>query len=220
MTEPFRIYFAGDLFDHKDLIGNSILQSHIEKISEGRYLCRLPQDLGEDIDPQSIRNRNYKEIFESDLALFNFDGNELDSGTVAEFIFAKFLDVPSVIFRSDFRSSGDQGSSGDDWNLMLSFFPRTRSFQYNSMAWYKESKAAHQTDEAVIQEIYTKLATSLIQTLDEVRQEPPLMGSHNIDPELIYQWAALVPGSDFTPQVSDKTYLKNLVLQKKQKGVL
>ena len=37
MTEPFRIYFAGDLFDHKDLIGNSILQSHIEKISEGRY---------------------------------------------------------------------------------------------------------------------------------------------------------------------------------------
>ena len=220
MTEPFRIYFAGDLFDHKDLIGNTILQTHIEEISKGRYVCRLPQDLGEDIDPQSIRNRNYKEILESDLALFNFDGNELDSGTVAEFIFAKFLDVPSVIFRSDFRSSGDQGDSGDDWNLMLSFFPRTRSFQYNSMAWYKEAKAVHPTNEAVIQEIYTKVATGLIQTLDEVRQETPLMANNQIDPELIYQWAALVPGSDFTPQVSEKAYIKSLISQKNQKGVL
>lgn len=220
MTEPFRIYFAGDLFDHKDLTGNSLLRTHIEKKSQGRYLCRLPQDLGEDIDPQSIRNRNYKEILESDLALFNFDGNELDSGTVAEFIFAKFMDVPSVIFRSDFRSSGDQGSSGDDWNLMLSFFPRTRSFQYNAMAWYKESKAAHDTDAAFIRELYAKVATEIIYALDEVRQEPPLMAKNNIDPELIYQWAALVPGADFTPQVSDNTYLKNLVLQKKQKGIL
>jgi len=220
VTEPFQIYFAGDLFDHKDLIGNSLLRSYIEKISAGRYRCAMPQDLGEEIDPQGIRNRNFKEILESDLALFNFDGNELDSGTVAEFIFAKFMDVPSVIFRSDFRSSGDQGSTGDDWNLMLSFFPRTRSFQYNAMAWYKASKAEFGTDDAVIRDLYTKVATGIIQTLDEVRQEPSLMANHQIDPELIYQWAALVPGGHFTPDVSDKTYLRNLVLRKQKKGVL
>ncbi len=220
MTEILDVYFAGDLFDHKDLIGNTILNTYLQKVSEGRYRCGLPQDLGEDIDPESIRNRNYKEILESDLALFNFDGNELDSGTVAEFIFAKFMDIPSVIFRSDFRSSGDQGSSGDDWNLMLSFFPRTRSFQYNAMAWYKEAKAENPSDEAVIQHLYTKVAAGIVTELDAVCQEPPLMAGNQIDPELIYRWAALVPGAGFTSQVFDKAYLKNLVEKKREKGML
>ncbi len=220
MTKPFHVYFAGDLFDHKDLLGNSILNTYIDKVSEGRYFCALPQDLGEDIDPQSIRNRNYKEMLESDLALFCFDGNELDSGTVAEFMFAKFIDIPSVIFRSDFRSSGDQGGSGDDWNLMLSFFPRTRSFQYNAMAWYKEAKAKNGSDEEMIRELYVKIAAGIVNELDAVRQEPPLMADHQIDPELIYRWAAQVPGADFTPQVSDQFYLKRLVKEKQQKGIL
>ena len=53
-------------------------------------------------------------MIECDLALFNFDGTELDSGTVVEFILAKFLDVPSVIMRSDLRSSTEKELGADD----------------------------------------------------------------------------------------------------------
>ena len=45
MSNPFTIYFAGDLFDHKHLIGNAILASYIETRSEGQYKCIVPQDL-------------------------------------------------------------------------------------------------------------------------------------------------------------------------------
>ncbi len=41
MTE-YTIYFAGELFDHKHLIGNALLASHIESLSGGRYRCVLP----------------------------------------------------------------------------------------------------------------------------------------------------------------------------------
>jgi hypothetical protein len=35
--------------------------------------------------------------------LFLYNGTELDSGTVVEFMFSKFADIPSVIVRTDFR---------------------------------------------------------------------------------------------------------------------
>ncbi len=104
MNTVFKVYFAGSLFNHKDIIGNALLASHINQHSEGRYQCILPQDLeqttGKSVD---IRNQNLKQVIECDLAIFNFDGTELDSGTVVEFMLAKFLDIPSVIIRSDFR---------------------------------------------------------------------------------------------------------------------
>ena len=45
MSKAFRVYFGGDLFDHKDLIGNALLASYIEKESDSRYECYLPQNL-------------------------------------------------------------------------------------------------------------------------------------------------------------------------------
>jgi len=42
-------------------------------------------------------------LLNCDLALFNFDGPELDLGTVVEFLFAKFADIPALILRMDFR---------------------------------------------------------------------------------------------------------------------
>ena len=51
----------------------------------------------------------------------------LDSGTVVEFVYAKLLDIPAVILRTDFRGGGDQDTDGDAWNLMVSFYPRTRN---------------------------------------------------------------------------------------------
>ena len=36
MSQKYSIYFAGDLFNHKDLIGNLLLSEAIEKNSAGR----------------------------------------------------------------------------------------------------------------------------------------------------------------------------------------
>ena len=41
--EALKIYFAGDLFDAKDLIGNILLAEAIERQSGGRYKVMLPQ---------------------------------------------------------------------------------------------------------------------------------------------------------------------------------
>ena len=45
MDEEKLVYFAGDLFNHKDLTGNLLLAESIESKSSGRYICVLPQHL-------------------------------------------------------------------------------------------------------------------------------------------------------------------------------
>ena len=139
----FTVYFAGDLFDHKHLAGNAILAEAIDRRSAGRYACVVPQDLEQASERMvDIRNQDLKQVMACDLALFNFDGTDLDSGTVVEFMMAKMLDIPSVLLRSDFRASGDQEREGDDWNLMCSFYPRSKKVQFNAMAWYQDARKA------------------------------------------------------------------------------
>ena len=86
MTEKrLKIYFAGDLFDHKDLAGNLLIAEAIEKYSNGRYQIMLPQDGECEVEnrtSQSIRDADFYLLFNSDLIVANFDGPDLDSGTV------------------------------------------------------------------------------------------------------------------------------------------
>ena len=83
MPEQNSVYFAGDLFNHKDLIGNLLLAEAIEKKSYGRYVCVLPQHLEQSTSRSiDIRNNDLCKIVSADLILVNFDGTELDSGTV------------------------------------------------------------------------------------------------------------------------------------------
>ena len=90
MSNIFSIYFAGDLFNHKDLIGNLLLSEAINKNSSGRYVCVVPQHLEQSTSRSvEIRNNDLLQIIKADLILLNFDGTELDSGTVIEFLFAK-----------------------------------------------------------------------------------------------------------------------------------
>ena len=104
MSAPYTIYFAGHLFDHKDLAGNALLGAQIDDASAGRFKCVLPQDLEQrDIGPMGIRDQDLNAVVECDLALFNFDGSELGSGAVVEYMYAKMLDIPTVILRTDFR---------------------------------------------------------------------------------------------------------------------
>ncbi len=216
----FSVYMAGELFDHKDLVGNALLAEHINRISQGVYGCVLPQNF--DITgspPVDIRNQDLKRLIQSDLSIFSFDGTELDSGTVVEFMVAKFLDIPSVIIRSDFRSSGDQGKNGDDWNLMCSFYPRTRIIRFSAMTVYQEAVRKTESIDDAVQELYGKMSSVIIENLDSVRRIPPLLKEKQRQLETLYNWALKFPGGGFEALCSEPGFIKNIVAAKIDKGV-
>ena len=89
------IYFAGELFDHKHLLGNAAVGQYIDEVAQGRYHSVLPQNIEcAEGRSESIRNNDLLHLVLCDVAVFNFDGLELDSGTVVEFMMAKMLDIP------------------------------------------------------------------------------------------------------------------------------
>ena len=134
MPRTKNVYWAGDLFDLKALIGNRILADAFERQSEGRWHAVPPQESQENgARSDSIRDNDLEMLFASDAVVANFDGADLDSGTVVEFCFAKFLDLPVVQLRTDFRNNNDVATCPDPWNLMCSGFPRTEVVLYPAM---------------------------------------------------------------------------------------
>jgi nucleoside 2-deoxyribosyltransferase len=225
---PLTIYFAGELFSAKHLAGNAALGEAIYNLSEGKYLPNLPQDIElRSLHPQVIRDTDILRLLEADLAVFNFDGPELDSGTVVEFMFAKFADIPSVILRSDFRSSGDQGVGYDPWNLMASFYPRSISIHLNSMALYKQAMGSD-ADLPLEERLHKKasslaslgmndlIAKEVIAGLDKAATLPPAMPKHLRSQ--VYQWLALMPGVSDVPLMQSS--LKRELRDKVEKGLI
>lgn len=170
----FHYYFAGALFCHKELIGNHLLAEAIRNCSHGNYIANLPQKEENQLrpDPLEIRDNDFRLLLESQLALFNFDGTELDSGTVVEFMAARFLQIPCVLFRTDFRSAGDQNADGEAWNLMCSGYPRTKVRFIGAMETYQRIFRAAGTAEA-LNRYYTELAEALTADFDELLALPP-----------------------------------------------
>lgn len=205
-NRSYTVYFASELFTAKHLVGNAYLAEAIYEKSHGRFLCRLPQDFElRGLHPQTIRDQDIRALLECDLALFNFDGTELDSGTVIEFMFAKFADIPSVILRSDLRGAGDQGR-GDPWNLMASFYPRTATVLTPSLIDYRtlhhkrrgtrvhdevvHLAGQHATTTAAL--VCDQIAASVVRALNKVLAVEPVMPRHL--QEEVYQWLARMPG--------------------------
>lgn len=182
-----KVYFAGELFSLKHLLGNAVLANSIEKISKSRYVCVLPQSLEQrDTTPKSIRDQDITALLDSDVALFNFDGStDVDSGTIVEFMIAKFLDIPSVIVRTDFRRAGD---GSDPWNLMMSFYPRTKSIITDSISGYQEelrkikkckSNRKKNTGDSVLacRNYSERIAKNIVSSFDILVKEKPLISS-------------------------------------------
>src|ERR1041385_1656911 len=96
---PFTVFLGGELFSLKHLIGNAWLAEAIYEKSHGKYRCLLPQDIvpRRRGGSRAIREQELRALVAADLGLFNYDGPDLDSGTVVEFMFAKFADIPSVL---------------------------------------------------------------------------------------------------------------------------
>ncbi len=210
----YSIYFAGELFAAKHLIGNSALAAAIERQSAGEFVCRLPQALEQrSSSAQQIRDQDLETLIECDLAIFNFDGAEIDSGTVVEFMVAKFADIPSLLLRTDFRKGGDLGE--DPWNLMISFYPRTRTCLLDCMGLYKEALAKTDNYHEASSTMIEKIAQSALEELHLLLRAPPYLPPHLTEP--VYDWLGTF--AQFTlPDSAQK--IRAALKNKKARGLL
>jgi nucleoside 2-deoxyribosyltransferase len=202
-SRTYSIYLGGELFSLKHLIGNAWLAEAIYDKSHGKYRCLLPQDL---VPPgrtgRSIRDQDIRALVACDLALFNYDGPDLDSGTVVEFMLAKFADIPSVLLRSDIRNAGDY--RGEPWNLMSNYFPRTANIVVPSLLAYRAAakrrrrtpdditRLAGQHGSADAQVVCEEIAAQCVRAFDRLLAIEPAMPKHLR--EEAYHWLALLPG--------------------------
>lgn len=198
----YTVYFGSELFNLKHLIGNAYLAEAIYEKSHGKYLCRLPQDFEpRGKSAQTIRDQAIHALINSDLGLFCYDGTEPDTGTVVEFMLAKFADIPSVVLRSDIRRGGD---GPDPWDLMSSFFPRCVQVAANSLGEYQTiMKRRHRRLDEVIrlagqhssadaQVMCEQIAAACVRAFDRVLAVEPVMPKHLR--EEVYHWLAVMPG--------------------------
>ena len=214
----YTVYIAGELFSLKHLIGNAWLAEAIYEKSHGRFRGVLPQDFVElrGRSGRAIRDYNLRALVACDLALFNFDGTDLDSGTVIEFMFAKFADIPSVLLRTDIRNADHRE---DPWNLMASYFPRTSSvilpalFDYRGalQRGQRREHALHlagQQSSAAAQVVCEKVAAQCVRAFDRVLAVQPVMPKHLR--EEAYQWLALAPALRGTEKDLRKEFERHL----------
>lgn len=203
----YKIYFAGDLFDQKHITGNLLLAQRIEDASNDTYKFMLPQNWECSLHaPIDVRNQDILSIIQADLVLFNFDGPDLDSGTVVEFMMAKMLDIPSVLLRTDTRNGGCV--FGTDWNLMALGFPRCSIVKHPALMMYN-SLGLH--------EMHNALAQSIIGAFKKVVQEKSLLTSYE---EIFTTYEQLIKlcGSNLTDLIPKKL-LHEIVELKIDKGL-
>ena len=217
MTQPYTIYFAGELFSLKHLLGNAVLSEQIHLESNNRYECVMPQDLEQrDTTALYIRDQDLRQVISCDVGLFHFDGSDLDSGTVVEYIISKMLDIPTVIIRTDFRLGGD--SRLDPWNLMCSGYPRSKVIIIDAVRSYQDllrKKGLHRTEAA--SQATRSLAREVVSALDEVRAiKPRLTGDLR---NHVFEWMRHLPGESFAKALSPDT-LQQILDSKISRGLL
>jgi nucleoside 2-deoxyribosyltransferase len=185
------VYFAGELFNAKHLAGNAGLAAAIQRRSNGQFVCVLPQTMeSREEGAHFIRDEDLEHLICSDIAIFNFDGSEIDSGTVVEFLVAKFADIPALLLRTDSRRGGDQGQ--DPWNLMLSFYPRTRTCCLDSMALYKTALAQGLDPSGAADWMLKQIAAEVVKELEQLAQLKPILPSELTDS--VRDWLVQFPG--------------------------
>jgi len=196
------VYYSSELYTLKQLLGNAYLAEAIYERSHGRYLCELPQDLEpRSKSPRAIRDHDIRALISCDLALFVFDGADIDSSTAIEFMLAKFADIPAVILRSDLRQAGD---GANPWSLMASHYPRTVNIVLDSLIAYRTImkrrhrkldevlRLAGQHSSADAQRMCDEVAAACVRAFDRVRETEPVMPKHLR--EEVYNWLSVMPG--------------------------
>jgi nucleoside 2-deoxyribosyltransferase len=216
LPEKLTYFHAGALFNLKELAGNAMMARAIRDESQGRYRAVLPQDL--EVDPArttAIRDADLLALLNADVALFHFDGTELDSGTVVEFMVAKFADIPAVLLRTDFRRAGD--SHEDAWNLMLSDYPRTKQVIVHAMELYHSQRNPEQALENAAELATQETARRVIAAFDEVTRMPAVLPGELR--EAVYRWIALFPAFGFSVGEMEEK-LRGILRMKGERGLL
>lgn len=138
--EPYTVYTAGGIFTQHDLTTNVYFKKAVWQLSKGKFVLVLPQskelrDVNRPDLAAYIRNMDLYQVARADLMLARFDGQELDAGTLIEFMLAKQLGKPTVILRSDSRQM-ESGGMDSPYNLMVKNWPRTVEVHFNALMGY------------------------------------------------------------------------------------
>lgn len=203
----FKIYFAGELFDHKHILGNKILAQRIEAAANNIYKCILPQNWEGALDDIiDIRNNDLKAIIEADFVLFNFDGPDLDSGTAVEFIIAKMLDIPAILLRTDSRGGGHLAN--EDWNLMVAGYPRCVVVRLSGLELYNT---------VGLDGMEQKIVESILIALQKVQAQPSVMSSYE-EIWTAYQHVIKMSGGNLE-KIVPVSLLREIIIAKGRKGI-
>ena len=210
---PYTIYSAGGLFTQDELATNIMIKEAVWRLSDGKFQLFLPQSRElQELDQSNleayIRNTDLLEVVKADILLVRFDGLELDSGTVVEFMMSKFLGKPTVILRSDFRSVAFLPEC-EPYNLMVRSWPRTIELHLHSFELWAElfsKESLDQGDRQSLQRLMNAELSTLQKSVDEIARqviaalEAVLEMKSPYPPEyqeLVYQAARLSAGSGF-----------------------
>lgn len=232
---PYIIYSAGGLFTQDELATNVLLKEAVWRLSNGKFQINLPQsremqELDRDDLEAFIRNDDLLQVVEADMLLARYDGLELDSGTVVEFITAKYLGKPTVVLRTDFRRTTFVGTS-EPYNLMVKNWPRSVDIHLHSyMLWAglfaEERKASDESDPdqatmkaelGSLQKSVDEIAAQVIDGFEAViKMESPYPSEYQ---EAVYQAMRLSLGSGFD-QMLTASKLDEIILRLRKNGTL
>jgi nucleoside 2-deoxyribosyltransferase len=210
---PYTIYSAGGLFTQDELGTNVMIKEAVWRLSSGKFQIFLPQSREiQELDQPNIeafiRNTDLLEVVKADIILARFDGLELDSGTVVEYMMAKFLGKPTVILRSDFRSVSFLPLV-EPYNLMVKNWPRTVDIHLNSYRIWAELFAEERQgsgDSEPLQGMLKAELGTLRKSVDEVAKQvitalEAVIKMKSLYPpeyqEVVYQASRFSPGSGF-----------------------
>lgn len=219
LDKTYSVYSAGGLFTQHELTTNVLLKQAVWDGSNGKFELVLPQskELRDSDRPDiaaHIRNTDLLQVIKCDLMLARFDGVELDTGTVVEYMLAKFLGKPTVILRCDSRRLGSKHMD-EPYNLMIKNWPRTVEVHTDSLIHYarvildvreangrgKAYQKAIENELETVQRGVTNLAEKIIVGLEQVVQmSSPYPPEYR---ETAYRMARFTVGSGFEELLSD-----------------
>ena len=232
---PYSVYSAGGLFTLHELTVNVLLKKAVWERSHGKFELVLPQskELRDTDRPDIaayIRNTDLLQVVKADMMLARFDSVELDTGTVVEYMLAKFLGKPTVILRCDSRRLGSD-LMDEPYNLMVKNWPRTVEVHVDSLIHYARTIAdvrdmhgrGESYEKAIDNELKTvyqgidDLAGKIIEGLEIVlKMKSPYPSDQR---EMIYHLARFSPGSGFDELLTEKL-VDEIVGILKEKGTL
>jgi nucleoside 2-deoxyribosyltransferase len=234
-ADPYTIYSAGGLFTQDELATNVMLKEAVWRLSHGKFQIFLPQSREiQELDQPNIeayiRNTDLLEVVKADILLARFDGLQLDSGTVVEYMLAKFLGKPTVILRSDFRSAFSLPECGP-YNLMVKNWSRTVAIQLHSYQIWAELFAEERDeseDRAPWQGLLKAELGTLQKSVDEIAQqvitalEAVIQLESPYPPEYqaaVYQASRFSPGSGFD-ELLTTSELAEIIQRLRKNGTL